>query len=389
MKAENISLAVGLIDDDIIEATDELRSRKVKSVKKNHLKQLTIMAACLCIVIGAATVFLQGFPIVGANAGSYPGTIVDGSYYYRTPFSFYRYTAGEKERLMSTFYVPFWEVSDYGIYYTKGRPSLSGRTIARSLYVREHETGKVRRLYTADRDKCTHVVIRAVLDGQIVLELFDWRESRDYPNDNYIVWVDSIDGDVIREASVINEQWHALTSSGNTEYEYPIGDAVYRKVLRGDTVTDVWYDLLQDGEIFLPGTEYEDFNLRYYGRNLIIRYRRVDSPPGDEWLENLLVTPDGEVIQVRNGRFLDGTDDYLFFIGDFEPDHPREVPVYGYDIKTGGSVYLSSMDVYEAVTDGTWFFTTTPWSNGKTNCWLLMYDADGKLIGLELWEKDI
>jgi len=89
MNAENIITAIGCIDDDMIEAADALRTRRIKS--SNQWKRWTALAACLCIVVGSALVFFQGFPIIGAKCGGSPGILVDGRYYYSTDFAFYRF----------------------------------------------------------------------------------------------------------------------------------------------------------------------------------------------------------------------------------------------------------------------------------------------------------
>jgi hypothetical protein len=57
-------------------------------------------------------------------------------------------------------------------------------------------------------------------------------------------------------------------------------------------------------------------------------------------------------------------------------------------VGTGESLYLASIDLLDAATDGTWLFTTAPWG-GRTDCWKLVYDGAGKLVGLQLWEADI
>jgi hypothetical protein len=66
--------------------------------------------------------------------------LAHGSYYYATDFNVYRCTAGQRERLISSFNVRDWVVDEHGLYFTRGR----------SLYAREHETGAQRVLYTAD-----------------------------------------------------------------------------------------------------------------------------------------------------------------------------------------------------------------------------------------------
>jgi hypothetical protein len=92
-----------------------------------------------------------------------------------------------------------------------------------------------------------------------------------------------------------------------------------------------------------------------------------------------------------SGCYLTGTDDYLIFIGNENLVHQEPPILYSYNVKTRETRLLydgGEMDVYTAVTDGTWFYTNIPWG-GRTDCWKLIYDYAGNLIGLELFEADI
>lgn len=102
---------------------------------------------------------------------------------------------------------------------------------------------------------------------------------------------------------------------------------------------------------------------------------------------HILITPDGDVIELPKGQYLTGTDDLLFFVNDVWMSTPYDL--YSYDVITGEKLLLiSDADVYTGVTDGTWLYTNVPWAR-RTDCWKLIYNTAGKLTGLKLWKGDV
>ena len=405
MKAENISMAIGFIDDDIIEATDALRNQKVR---RTHWQRWTALAACLCLVIGAATIFLRGFPIIGAKCGGNPGVLVGGSYYYATDFAFYRYIpeTQEREYLMSKLFVRDvgWRADEYGLYYIKGL----------SLYVREHETGNTLKLYTADEETTTHIYFvdgspqRPLANNRIDIALGNTRNSI-YPLVR-IAQIDNRTGEILWLGEISLEERDALQNSGNIRYEYPVGNNVFRKVpVERTTDGSIFYELQRDGQIFIARPEDENMwiDFMFMGDNLLIKCQtftnpetgnaRVDSRYAEVEAVNLLAKPDGNVVVLPFGFYIAGTDNHLIFVGNadtIDTLSSQEPPLlYSYDVRIGETELLydgSDIEIStaeEVTTDGSWLFTTVPWSG--TDCWKLVYNTDGKLIGLELWEADI
>jgi len=385
MNAETINTAIGCIDDDLIEAADALRGRRKTNTQ---WKRWTALAACLCLVFGTAIVFFQGFPILGAKCGGSPGVLVDGRYYYATDFGFYRYALETRNRefLMSTFFVSSmsgWKVDEHGLYYVRGR----------TLYVREHETGNSRRLYTAD----TSIWIRYLENGQITIWLYD--RSRVFDEFHPYVCIDVKTGEVIWERMMTDDEVYALLDSGNVNREYAIGNHIFR-VVEESSADGYLRELHLDGQPFITPEENEfiEFWLEFFGGNLLIQHRVYSGEPGGSYNEALseymylLVSPDGEIRELPSEWYITGTDEYLFFLVDDAPSVATgsfPVNLYGLNILTGETtLLLTDADIYTAVTDGTWFITNVPWS-GRTDCWKLVYDDLGKLIGLELWVGDI
>ena len=391
MKAETISMAFGRIDDDMIAAADALRSRK----KKTPWKRWMALAACLCLVAGSAAVVLRGFPLLGAKCGGNPGVLAGGRYYYATDFALYRYIPATQAReyLMSKFFVRDWKADEHGVYFIRGL----------SLYVREHETGNTRKLYTADQETVTHLYFvdfsLSLTNRRVDIGLGNTRHTQD--GLTRVVSIDSRTGDVIFHGEITGEEREALQHSGNLQYEYPIGSHVFRKALTEQTADGGRiYELRRDGQPFLAPPENANrwIELAYIGNNLLIRQqvflRSADNDreydgPIDTYL---LAAPDGNIVTLPGGLYLTGTDDHLMYQS--KPDSFPSAPIlYSYDVKTGATELLydgGELRVHvaeEVTTDGTWLFTTVPW--GGTDCWKLIYDDAGHLTGLELYAANV
>jgi len=274
MNAETINTAIGCIDDDLIEAADALRSRRKTNTQ---WIKLTAMAACLCLVFGAAMVFFQGFPILGAKCGGSPGVLVDGRYYYATDFGFYRYTLETQNRefLMSTFFVSTrggWKVDEFGLYYVRGR----------TLYVREHETGNSQKLHTAD----TSIWIRYLENGQLTFWLYD--RSRLSDELQPYVCIDVKTGEVIWERMMTDNEVFALLDSGNVNREYAIGNHIFR-VVEKVSADGYMHELYLEGQPLITpqDNEFIEFWLEFFGSNLLIQHRAYSREPGENYEEAL------------------------------------------------------------------------------------------------------
>jgi hypothetical protein len=385
MNAESISVALGHIDDDIIKAAEALRSRKKTNIQ---WKRWTALAACLCLVIGASVAFLQGFPILGAKCGGSPGVLVNGSYYYASDFAFYRFIPESKKRehLMSSFFVSNnggWKVDEHGLYYIRGN----------SLFVREHGISTSRKLYTAD----TEIWIRYLDNEQITIWLRDTNKLSERLQP--YVCIDVRTGQMIWERMLTDDEEYALLDSGNVYREFPIGGHILREV-DFSSADGFIRELHLDGQPFVTPSEneYIEFRLEYFSSNLLITYRIYSNVQEEDYGEALgdyvylLITPDGKTRELPSERFIAGTDNYLFYLVDdidtartgIQPEN-----LYCFNIETGdASLLLDDVEIYTAVTDGTWFITNVPWS-GRSDCWELIYDEIGGLVGLELWAGDI
>jgi hypothetical protein len=388
MKPETISMAIGYIDNELIEAADALRNRKKAN---NHWKRWAALAACLCLIVGSAITFLRGFPI-GVGNGNFLGVLIDGEYYYTTTFSFYRYTPStqERERIMSRFNVKDigWRVNEHGLYYIKGR----------SLYVREHETGVSHRLYTANMNTTIGFADGAgaerLKSGYINLRIFDSNRRNIYPM--RVIQIDAKTGEIIWQGEVSQEEWTAIFYSGNIRFEFPVGGHVYRNIMVGSFTDGYFYKLHRDEQPFITPPEgmFISFEFEYVESSLLIRHRLYAQMQDVNMINRtidevyLLATPDGEVIPVpHTGRFLTGTDKLLLF--SVFNEHTGVTTIHHFDVSSREMVLLHNTNLYfdTAVTDGAWLFANI--LNGRTDCWKLLYDEAEKLVGLELWDAAI
>ena len=92
--------SIGMIDDDMIESVDALRQSKKERAKTTWTKWVAI-AACLCLVVVGSINTLQRFDYLkGAGCSAMPGTIVDGSYFYKVDHSgVWRYSDGNLQTM--------------------------------------------------------------------------------------------------------------------------------------------------------------------------------------------------------------------------------------------------------------------------------------------------
>lgn len=182
-----------------------------------------------------------------------------------------------------------------------------------------------------------------------------------------------IDG---RTGEVLQQESLAITPDTQTNPIYHVGDIQYSQI-----VVDNELVVYRDGKPILPEETHIRSDPYFIEKNLLIEY----------WYDNrqqrgcLLATPDGELREIPAGEYLTGTNDFLLYREDDVSDD-----ILCYDLASGESwLVYSGMDVYQAVTDGTWLYTVVPWNGGRTDCWSLRFDHTGKLANFELVECDI
>lgn len=160
MRAEDILNALDHVDPALVGAAD----RKPRLWPK-RLRRFAAAAACFALVLGLGFHTLLRFDYFRSGCSAWPGSIVDGTYYFRVAHSgLWRWSEdGGTEKILSTYWYDGALVNGYGVYFNRGR----------TLYVLPHATGKTAKLYTAPRAKCTHIGFSLLTDGRVDLMVYD------------------------------------------------------------------------------------------------------------------------------------------------------------------------------------------------------------------------
>ena len=382
MNREQLFEGIGGLDEALLVRSEgRAQSRERRQLKwdekirrKKRLRRWLTVAACVALVIlGTAEVIdRMGYLRMGCSA--WAGTLVDGVYYYNVSHSgVWRYTPQDgSRRIVSAWEADGWQVNAYGIYYTQGR----------SLYVREHESGKKRRLYRAGLFESTDIGLSMQTDGNVVVRVYNRRKDIVY--EVYELLLNGVTGNVLGE--VTEKVSYSEKGLLYSESHFQVGE---RQLILVKEEGKEGYDLLENGESLLPeGRRLESSNwIRYYGSTLFLPFCREKDAVSSDYL---VVRPDGSdsILESGNRSFLTGTDDFLFYlIGNAGTVNT----LWCMEIATGECWQVQKnreITIYDMVTDGEWMYTCVPWSEEQV-CWRLVYDESGRPAILELVSEDI
>ena len=333
------------------------------------------------ILFAVALLFLAGTAIAAAlyfrdsetpKAGANEGQIANGAYYYHVQNSgVYRFTpeTRERTRVMPTSWHTirgekgwFGETSvfvdDYGLYYVSRAPDGD------SLFVRPHGTGQSRALYQLARTPGSGLHRSITIDrleaGLLTLHI---------SGDSLFLQMDGQSGEILRETRLDQP----------TTSVFFVGDLVYHAIYIGGHAG--YRGLHLDGESILPpGKSYS--GTEQFGDYLIVTFFYDGK---EEW-GNLLLTPDGDLWSIPSGFYLAKIENVLLF----QPQG-EGLALYTYALQTGKILRVhEGKQIWRAVTDGVHLYTIAHWDMGeRTDCWKLLFDDTGVLIGLELLAADV
>ena len=376
---EQLFECIGGLDEALLARSEERakfqESKQLKRDKRtgrrNRLRRWLIAAACMTLVILGTAEVIDRMDYLRMGCSAWTGTLVDGVYYYSVPHSgVWSYTPEDgSRRVVSAWEEDGWQVNAYGIYYTQGR----------GLYVREHESGKKRRLYKAGIFECTYLSFTMQVDGDVIVRIYNRRKDTIYE-----LLVDGITGDVLGEVTEkVSYNEKGLLYS---EAHFQVGD---RQLTLVEEEGKDGYDLLENGEsLLLEGRRLEgSYCKKYYGSTLFWPFRKGGDNVRSDYL---VLRPDGNdsIFESGNRSFLTGTDEYLFYlIG----NNDELNSLWCMEVATGECWQVqkdSEITIYDMETDGVWMFTCVPWSEEQV-CWRLVYDEGGRPVAVELISGDI
>ena len=376
MRAEDILNALDHVDPALVGAAD----RKPRLWPK-RLRRFAAAAACFALVLGLGFHTLLRFDYFRSGCSAWPGSIVDGTYYFRVAHSgLWRWSEdGGTEKILSTYWYDGALVNGYGVYFNRGR----------ALYVLPHATGKTEKLYTAPRAKCTHIGFSLLTDGRVDLMVYD--KDRQVGSE-YLL--DGVTG-TVRETIQEEVPYRDFLGNSYTRSVFQLGEHVF---LLEDQADDRAYRLTVDGEtVPLPDILWLDLYGGALGEtgDYALLYARTANAAEGEDDRQILLCSDGTVHVLPYGEhFLTGARGYLYSVdytlvpADTEDpwDEPDRVPsgIRCYEIATGESWLLTAdaeLELYEFVTDGDLFFTCVPWGEEQV-AWRLQYDDAGRPVSL-------
>lgn len=391
MNREQLFAAIGETDGALLAETECRQPRR-------WTRRLAA-AACILLLLAGGVQTLVRLEFLTAGCSAWPGDIVDGVYYYRVAHKgYYRYTPEEGSQLLiHTFFEDGCLVNEYGVYFSLGR----------SVFVREHESGHIRRLYGVSPSDCSHIGISLMSDGTLDLTVYnkweEWRcdlqldgrtgevlstlmEKTDYGTDFVQPWRQhfQVGGQEISVVLLPEE----LTERAEQEYDIRLGTLC---------------DLQRDGVSLLPeGAYISEYSGDMLGDYLLTDYFYPEELAQEYQDERhaLLVTPEGETAELPCHSYSAASEGYLYYV-DYEAAEQTEAesgkPAYAiccYELASGESWVLTpeqegyADDFYAFASDGTLLYTSAPWA-GEQLCWEITKDSAGRPAGLRLISTDI
>jgi len=387
MNGEQLLGYLGYLDDALIQQ----HSGPAQKKPVPRWKKALAAAACVCLVLGSSFGVLVKLGYFSAGCGSWPGTIVNGAYYYTVPHSgVWRYTpGGQSEKMLGALWMDGWLVNENGLYFSSGR----------SLYRKDLQTGRTEKLYTAPFWHSSHIGFSLEENGSVVLTVYDKHRDRQQQ-----LLLEGLTGAVLQQLSgwVDDSLVRYGISNGYRMYEYrwyTCGDAVYELVYATDQNGDASGDLLLNGRSVLPEGYYVVFRPRQDGLNGNLLVDVYTGKKGDYWKtqKTLLIRADGTTALLEYRSYDIATPDgrYLLFGRTIDAvvqgSAAANSPIGCCDTVTGEVWPLmmeAETDVYAMTGDGVYLYTSAPWAEEQV-CWRVEYDPAGRPAALTMVSADI
>lgn len=355
---------------------DALLSEALENLKKDRktvfLKILSA-AACICLCVFACFDILLRFDYLGFGCSAYPGTIIDGTYYYAKQHNgIYSYDPESKktEKLLSTFWYRSYGINNYGIYYSRGG----------KIYVIPHEDKKSRKIFKAKGYDRINFLINN--DNTLTVTCFDRRNKMKTE-----ILIDAKSGEFIKTIlpkMTFDEAWKI---SQNSDISFQVDG---RKLLLKH-IKDGYYEMCENGENILPKDTYAYNRSFYYsntGKTMFFDgYRKIDNETSVP--VKIAVRKSGIPIVVElASQSSKSTDDDFIFCKD---DKKEEIScislndLSSWKLETEGKTNVS---FYSFESDGNYIYFTAPWDRAH-ECWKIERDENGLPYKIVLLNENI
>lgn len=322
-------------------------------------------AAYLALVVSTAGMFIDRLGLFRAGCSAWPGDFVEGRYYYTVQHrGLYCWDGETIEKVLGALWYDGKLVNDYGVYYTRGR----------SLWVKPHDTGKSKKLYTAPLLDCSHIGFRFYGEDVVVRLYNKWKE---YASE---VLLDGETGQFLAEVTPqipYSDLYDNLTYS---DTHFLVGE---RKLVLQPGDDEYSFVLTENGQLLLPEGQTVSVYANRYGEELWFDVR-----DGDDGQRTVYIArPNGEDTLLKSTCNYSGSvaGGYAYWVEN-EPDE-----VWCMDTRTGESWPLATdaeMEFYELSTDGVHLVSCVPWDDYQA-LWQVDYDTEGRPVGLTLADRDI
>lgn len=362
MRGQELLDKLSLIDPRYIEEAE-----KKKQSARHGLRTAVIAAAALLVIFCGAN--LLPFLFQGAGCSSPIGTIVDGVYYYYEPHrGVYAYEGfGRSRKVLSAFGTDWWEVNDYGIYYTHGN----------RLSVRPHGSRKKQLLLKADG--WTHLAdLRLLPDGSVGATAL----RGDGTQTEFLL--DGRTGELLREPAPP----HSIFDPPEAETRFALGERRLELVplFPEDPHAASRLDLRENGVSLLPEGCWvtRDIHFTPGERLLLLGETKEDS----RFIA--VFTPQGEHFfpmesSYYSSIFQNVVGDFLFYPGS---DGPAALSLLSGESRALPADRKTVSELYYFTTDGRLLYATAPWESPQ-ECWRVEYGADGFPARLVLLDDNI
>ena len=366
--------SIGKIDDDMIESVDTLRQSKKKRAKTTWTKWVAI-AACLCLVVVGSINTLQRFDYFkGLGCSAMPGTIVGGSYFYKVDHSgVWRYSDGNTEKVLSTYWEDGWNVNETGLYYHYGK----------DLYRVDLDTLERIKIYSANDG--THIGFDLNQDGNVIVTVYD--KNARY---SYQVLVNGETGDVIEQLT------EKISYDSNmpmySKLHYQVGERKIELVQTGGDERTPHYMPTENGTPLLPEECWvSDYSYERADGILSFDVYRGNEPKEDS--EMLILFADGKtILEPRYSNHSGSIGHTLLYVDFNSPENygSNGNGIWCYDTDTGERWQLgidAESEFYAFTNDDQMLYSCVPWSEEQT-AWQIIYEGN-KPVSLRLIDNNI